>query len=185
MTARPGSARARDDAVALQPGARFCLHAVPGDLDAPVQEQQRRGGEPGRNRVHRAGQPPPVAGERLGPDHRHDVLSGLQVTIIGEADQAAGGQATVGGGQHGGIDHVFREPGDTLPLGIERQEAGEPESVNAPQPGQAGGPGRAFRGTAKRHAGCGAPQVAHGAQAQPGRSGAGDYHGVLILCRGR
>ena len=46
MTAGPGSARARHDAVALQPGARFGLHAVSGDLDAPVQEQQRRGGEP-------------------------------------------------------------------------------------------------------------------------------------------
>ena len=65
MTARPGSAHARHDAVALQPGARFRLDAVPGDLDAPVQEQQRRGGEPCRNRVHRAGQPPPVAGERF------------------------------------------------------------------------------------------------------------------------
>ena len=185
MTAGPGSARARHDAVALQPGARFRLNAVPGDLDAPVQERQRRGGEPCRNRVHRTGEAAPVTGESFGPDHRHDVLRGLQVAVIGEEDQVTGGQVPIGGGQYGDVDHTLLKRGDTLLLGVERQEPGEPQSVDAPQAGQAGGPGRAFRGTAKCEAASGTPQLAHGVQAQPGCSGAGDHLSVLILCRSR
>ena len=59
-----------------------------------------------RDRVHRVGQPLPVTRQRAAGNHRHHVLRRLQVAVIGEQDQVAGGQVPVGGVQHRDVDHA-------------------------------------------------------------------------------
>ena len=184
MTGVAGAARPGHDAVTFQPAAGFGHDIVPGNLDAPVHEQQRLGGQLRRDRVHRVGQPLPVARQRAAGDDWHDVLRGLQVTVVGEQDQVAGGEVPVGGVQHRDVDHAVAKRGDGLLLGVEGQEAGEAEPVYLPQPGEAVRPVRAFGSTAEGQPAGGPPQVADRVQAQAAGGGGGDHHAVLVLGRG-
>ena len=131
------------------------------------------------------GQPLPVTRQRAAGNHRHHVLRWLQVTIIREQDQVAGGQVPVGSVQHRDADHAVLQRGDALCLSVEGPEAGEAETVYLPQPGKAVGPVRAFGSTAESQPAGVPPQVADLVQAQATGGGVGDHQAVLVLGRGR
>jgi hypothetical protein len=130
------------------------------------------------------GQPLSVARQRAAGDDWHDVLRGLQVTVVGEQEQVAGGEVPVGSVQHRDVDHAVAKRGDELWLGVEGQEAGEAEPVYLPQPGEAVRPVRAFGSTAESQPAGGPPQVADLVQAQAAGGGGGDHQAVLVLGRG-
>ena len=183
MTGVPQSAGSGQDAVALQPGAPSAGPSFPA-TSMRQSRQQFGGGELRRDRVHRPGQPAPVARHGLRPDHRRYVLRGLQAAVVAEEDQAFGGQVPL----QPGTGRPFTRPqkAPTRRCSAPAARPARPQAAGSTaQPGEAIRPGWAFRRATEDQAASSMPKITHGPQVQPCRGSASDHHAVLVLSPGR
>ena len=116
-----------------QPAARLVAHVSAGDLDAPVEEGQARGVQSGGHGVEGTGDLRAVAVQCALGHHGHDLLARLQGPVVGEQDEATGGEEAVRREDDRHVHDALLQGGDPLLLGGVRPERPEPHAVPAPQ----------------------------------------------------